>query len=251
MEEDRMSESPADSSREKQKVVIDVDGHRLEVPPGVSVLQACLDNDIMVPNLCWMKSMSSPPASCRLCFVQVQGRKEPQTSCTLEVEENMVVRTDTEEVRELQRTAFELLMSVHDLIGKDCPANRQCELQRIARFLKVSLKPKNLPVLVSREELETSHPCLIYDPNRCVLCGRCVHVCAEQNETPVLSFAFRGITTRISFFGAEELEADRCLSCLACVQACPVAALYLKEGWNGHGSLRPQESREVLRENCR
>ena len=211
------------------KIALEVDGRRLNVLPGISLLQACLENDIFIPNLCWMASMTRPPASCRLCFVQVEGRDSPQTSCTLEVEEGMVVRTDTDEVRELQRSAFELLMSAHHLIGKECPGHKQCQLQRISRFLKVSLKPRNVPVLAFGKDIETSHPCLVYDPGRCVLCGRCVHVCSQRSDVQVLSFAYRGIKTVICFMGARELEAEHCLSCLACVQACPVAALTLKE----------------------
>ena len=216
-------------NQKDSQIRIEVDGRQLKVAPGISVLQACLESDIFIPNLCWLASMTWPPASCRLCFVQVEGRDRPQTSCTLEVEEGMVVRTDTDEVRELQRSAFELLMSAHDLRGKECPGHRQCQLQRISRFLKVSLKPRNVPVLAFGKDIETSHPCLNYDPGRCVLCGRCVHVCAQQSGVQVLSFAYRGIKTVISFLGARELEAEHCLSCLACIQACPVVALTLKE----------------------
>jgi NADH dehydrogenase/NADH:ubiquinone oxidoreductase subunit G len=233
-----------------KKITIEVDGRQLEVAPGISVLQACLENGITIPNLCWMESMTRPPASCRLCFVQVEGRSRPQTSCTLEVEQGMAVRTDTEEVRELQRSAFELLMSVHDLIGKDCPGNKRCELQRIAKFLKVSLRPKNLPGPVFRKDLDSSHPCLIYDPNRCVLCGRCVHVCAEQDGAQVLSFAFRGIKTEVSFYGAEAMEPDHCLSCLACVRVCPVAALTLKQDYAAYAALNAQETLPLSGEDC-
>lgn len=213
---------------EKTMITFEVDGRHVTVQPGISVLQACLEHDIFIPNLCWLENMTRPPASCRLCFVQVEGRPRPQTSCTLEVQEGMVVRTDTQEVRELQRTALEMLLSVHDLNCKECPAHKDCELQKIAKFLKVGLKPKFLPLLGSNKERDSSHPCLMYNPGRCVLCGRCVHICGQKGQVQILSFAHRGIQTVVSFFGAWETEAENCLSCQACVQACPVSALTLK-----------------------
>ena len=213
--------------QEKPRIGFQVDGRYLTVQPGISVLQACLENDIYIPNLCWLEGMTRPPASCRLCFVQVEGSERPQTSCTLEVREGMVVWTDTGEVRELQRTALEMLLSVHRLNCAECPANKQCELQRMARYLRMGLKPKVVPIVGSDKEVDSSHPYLLYDPNRCVLCGRCVFLCARQSQVQILDFAYRGLRTVVSFFGARE-EAENCPFCQACIQACPVSALTLK-----------------------
>ncbi|MFP4258281.1 MAG: 2Fe-2S iron-sulfur cluster-binding protein [Desulfovermiculus sp.] len=212
----------------KTKVVFEADGRKVTAQPGISVLQACLENGIYIPNLCWLEGMSKPPASCRLCFVQVEGRKRPQTSCTLEVAEGIVVRTDSEEVRELQQTALDMFLSVHHLNCKECPANKKCELQKIAKFLQRGLKPQNLPDLGSEKEVNATHPCLIYDPNRCVLCGRCVYVCAQKSQVQILDFAYRGLRTTVSFWGAGDPEAKNCISCLSCVQTCPVSALTCK-----------------------
>ncbi len=208
-------------------VAIVVDGRTLQVAENRSVLQACLENGIFIPNLCHIEGMEHPPASCRLCFVEASGRGKPVTACTLPVSEGLQIRTDTPDVRRLQRTALRFLLSVHDVDCKNCPANKNCELQRLARFLKVGLKPKQWENVLKPVTVEDGHPCLFYHPNRCVLCGRCVYICRRERERPLLSFAGRGFSTVVSFYGYQNEDAD-CRSCRACVDVCPVAALTLK-----------------------
>lgn len=205
-----------------------VDGREIEAQEGVTLLQACLDNGIYIPNLCYLKEMEDPPSSCRLCFVEIEGYRQPVTSCRVRIWEGMVVKTDTERVRRLQRTAFELLLSVHHVDCKNCPANRRCELQRIAKRLHFGLKLKRLEKLERDVRIEEDHPCLQYVPDRCVLCGRCVFVCRMTNGQPMLSFARRGLDTVISFFGQEDKAMDICEQCYACVEVCPVSALLVK-----------------------
>ena len=205
-----------------------VDNNEIEVEEGMTVLQACLDNEIYIPNLCYLKEMDNPPGSCRLCFVEIDGYNQPLTSCTVKVEEGMVVRTNTEHIRKLQRTAFELLLSVHHVDCKNCPVNRKCELQRIAKFLHFGLKLKRLEPLDRERKVEGDHPFLEYVPNRCVLCGRCVFVCKKKNGQAMLSFAKRGFDTVISFFGEDNSAKVSCEECYACAEICPVGALLIK-----------------------
>jgi len=206
-----------------------VDGKEIQSEDGVTVLQACLDNKIYIPNLCYLKEMSNPSGSCRLCFVEIEGYNKPVASCTVKCKEGMVIRTDTEHVRRLQRTAFELLISVHCVDCKVCPANRKCELQRIAKFLDFGLKLKSLEQLDREVKLEEDHPCLTYVPSRCVLCGRCVFICRKKNGQPMLSLAKRGFDTLISFFGENDKAMTTCQQCYSCVEICPVAALLIKD----------------------
>jgi len=205
-------------------VEIVVDGKALQVEKNRSVLQACLENDIFIPNLCHVEGMAHPPASCRLCFVEAGGREKPVTACTLPVAEGLRIRTDTPAVRRLQRTALRFLLSVHDVDCKNCPANKKCELQRLARFLKVGLKSKQLENVLKDIPVDEEHPCFSYYPNRCVLCGRCVYVCRREHDRPLLSFAGRGFSTLISFYGHQDEDTD-CCTCRACIEVCPVAAL--------------------------
>jgi NADH dehydrogenase/NADH:ubiquinone oxidoreductase subunit G len=213
-------------------VKIQVDGKKIEAEEGMTLLQACLDKGIFIPNLCYLEAMKEPPASCRLCFVEIEGNGGPVPSCTVRVSQGMVVRTDTAAVRRLQKSAFRLFMSVHDVDCGDCPANKKCDLQRIAKFLRVGLKPGKLDLFLKEPRIVQDHPFLDHYPNRCVLCGRCVHACRSRHDRPLMTFARRGFNTVISLYGGADSPDSSCETCLACVEVCPVAALTLK----GQGS---------------
>jgi bidirectional [NiFe] hydrogenase diaphorase subunit len=205
-----------------------VDNKEIEAQPGTTLLKACLDNDIYIPNLCYLEGIDPPSVSCRMCFVEIEGERQPVPSCTVLVKDDMVVKTDTPAVRQLQRTALRLLLSVHHVDCRNCQANKKCELQRMAKFLKVGLKPKSLGVHLKDVEIDRSHPFLEYYPNRCVLCGKCIHVCRAKNGQSALTFSKRGFDTVISFYGVKDLAALACEICNACIDICPVGALSLK-----------------------
>ena len=160
--------------------------------------------------------------------MEVVGRGGRVPACTVTVSGPLAVRTDTPAVRRLQKAGLQLLLSVHRIECRTCPANRRCELQRIAKFLKVGLKPGKLPQRFKQPEIDSSHPCLDYYPNRCVLCGQCVHVCRAQHRDVVLTFAKRGFDTVVGYYGLSENPAHTCRDCRACGEVCPVAALLSK-----------------------
>ena len=205
-----------------------VDDRVIEAEEGNSLLRVCLDNGIYIPNLCYMDDMEHPSASCRMCFVEIEGEEKPVTSCTTNITDGLEVKTDTPSVRRLQRSALRLLLSVHDVDCGHCPANKRCELQRIAKFLKASLKPKRLERFLKDVDRVEDHPFLNYYPNRCVLCGKCIHVCLRERGQPFLTFAQRGFNTVISFFGEGDEEWPTCEHCSACVEICPVGAITAK-----------------------
>jgi predicted molibdopterin-dependent oxidoreductase YjgC len=205
-----------------------IDGREIEVVEGTNLLEACLDTGIYIPNLCYIEGMEHPPVSCRLCFVEIGGAENPVCSCSVWVDQEMIVRTDTSHVRRLQQTALQLLLSVHEVDCKNCPVNRKCALQDMAKFLEVALKSKGLDRLLKETRVDERHPCVDYYPNRCVLCGKCVYVCRRRHNRPGLTFARRGIDTVISFHDRLQIEPPPCDSCRACVEVCPVAALLPK-----------------------
>lgn len=209
-------------------VTIVVNERRIEAAEGTSLLKACLDNGYYIPNLCHVEGGGSAAASCRLCFVAVEGEDQPVASCCVAVRDGMRIRTDTPVVRHLQTSAFKLLLSVHDVDCKNCPANRRCALQDIARHLKVGLTPKPFSRRLKEPAVDTSHPCIDYYPNRCVLCGRCIEACRRASDRPELTFIKRGFDTVIGFFGHTDGGYQDCSRCRSCVDSCPVSALALK-----------------------
>jgi predicted molibdopterin-dependent oxidoreductase YjgC len=179
-----------------------------------------------------MKGMKDVPSSCRMCFVEIVGIDAPVASCSVTVREGMVVKTDTDAVRRLQLTGLRLILSTHHVECAKCPANKRCELQRIAKLLKTGLKPKQFNKHLKEVEIDDSHPNLRYYANRCILCGRCLNVCIRKNDRPMMTYAKRGLDTVISFYGGDEIPDLSCENCLACIDVCPVAALLRKDQVN-------------------
>jgi bidirectional [NiFe] hydrogenase diaphorase subunit len=204
---------------------LNVDEREMRVEEGITLLEACLKNGIYIPNLCFLQSgQQHPQASCRLCFVEIQGVRQPVTSCTVTVREGMCVRTDTPAVRDLQRSALKLLLSMHRVECARCPANRNCALQQMAGLLRVGLKVRTLPDLEALK-IQAGHPVFDYHPYRCVLCGKCVLACKKRNGRPLLTFAERGLQTRVVSLWDHSPLSNPCEACRACINVCPVAAL--------------------------
>ncbi len=207
-------------------VKLRVDTKTIQAPEGTSLLSACLSAGIYIPHLCWHKTFSpaSASASCRLCFVEIDG-KDPVTSCTLSIKNKMIVRTDTPVVRNLQKTAMKLLLSVHHVDCKNCPSNLSCELQKITKFLGMGLGSKPFERLIKNNGIDSRHPIFDYHPDRCVLCGLCIEICGQLNPEAFLSFASRGFDTAAGYFQKDTSIASQCSSCRACIDTCPTGAL--------------------------
>ena len=206
-----------------------IDGNKVSAPDGEMLLWVALDNGIYIPNLCAIRNGSGPASACRLCFVEVNGKERPVTACTEPVTDGMVVNTRGESALRLARSAFELIMASHPVDCAHCASNGSCELQKIARHLGVSLKTKRFRKLTRELLVDDSHSLFTYDPNKCVLCGRCVWVCREQLGIGVLGFAHRGFQRVVTAFAGDVLGKSRCQECGECVRVCPVGALAYKD----------------------
>ena len=211
-----------------KSVSLTIDGKRIGAAPGEKVLWAALDNGIYIPNLCAIRERSEPFASCRLCFVEIEGRDLPVTACTEPVAEGMVVNTKGTKALRLSRTALELILASHPVDCAHCPKSSSCELQKIAKHLGVKLKTKRFRKILSELPIDSSSPLFIYDPNKCVLCGRCVWVCQEKLGKGSIGFAHRGFRRMVTTFGDEPMGGSSCQDCSEFVAVCPVGALVFK-----------------------
>jgi len=210
-------------------VSLTIDGKKIRARKGEKVLWAALDNGIYIPNLCAIHEASVPFAGCRLCFVEIEGRNGPVTACTETVEEGMTVNTQGPEAQRLARTALELLLASHPVDCAHCPANRACELQKSAAHLRVKLKPKRFRKIERELPIDSSSPVFTYDPNKCVLCGKCVWVCRERLGIGVLGFAQRGFKRVVTTFDNRPIAESNCEGCGDCAAVCPVGAMVLKD----------------------
>jgi len=206
-------------------VRLEIDGVSVTVPAGTSVMRAARAADINVAKLCATDSLASF-GSCRLCVVEIAGRKGLPASCTTLVEEGMVVRTQTERVARVRRNVMELYISDHPLDCLTCAANGDCELQDMAgavglREVRYGLDGANHLVMAKDE----SNPYFTFDPSKCIVCSRCVRACEEIQGTFALSITDRGFGAKVSAGMNESFMASECVSCGACVQACPTATL--------------------------
>lgn len=206
-------------------VTLTIDGKKIKAPQGEKVLWAALENGIYISNLCALRDKDEPSASCRLCWVEIEGRAV--TACTETVEEGMVVNTRGKISLRLSRTALELLLASNDVDCANCPASGACELQKIAAHLGVKITTKRFKKILRQLPIDDSNAEFTYDPNKCVLCGRCIWVCRTKN-IGALGFAHRGFNRRMTTFGDEPMAKSNCHGCTACVNVCPTGALVLK-----------------------
>ena len=205
-------------------VTLTIDGRRISVPPGTSVMAAAALADTQIPRLCATDSLESF-GSCRLCLVEIEGRKGTPASCATPAEAGMVVRTQTPRLAKLRRGVMELYISDHPLDCLTCSANGDCELQtqagvvglRDVRYGYEGANHRDAPT-------DASNPYFTFESSKCIVCSRCVRACEEVQGTFALTILGRGFASKVSpgggdFFGSE------CVSCGACVQACPTATL--------------------------
>ncbi len=205
-----------------------IDGREVRAARGANLLWTALDKGFYIPNLCATPGLRRSPASCRLCFVEIAGKAgSPVTACTENVRDGMSVTLTSPVIRRLRKAAFNLLLSNHALDCAKCAKNKKCELQNIAAHEHFKLNDRRFNKIPLEYPVDTSHPLIIFDRNKCVLCGKCILAC-KKSGTSVLDFAYRGLNTIVSTFAQMPLAETDCNSCLACAAVCPVGSIYLR-----------------------
>jgi formate dehydrogenase major subunit len=214
--------------RTSKLIRLTVDSREISVPEGTSIMRAAAEAGINITRLCATDSLQAF-GSCRLCLVEIKGRKGTPSSCTTPVEEGMVVRTQTDRLARLRRNIMELYISDHPLDCLTCAANGDCELQDAAG--EVGLREVRYGYQGDSHldaENDQSHPYFAFDPAKCIVCSRCVRACAEVQGTFALTIEGRAFDSRVVAGQAENFLDSECVSCGACVQACPTATLMEK-----------------------
>lgn len=212
-----------------EKVKLIIDGKEIRAAQGTSVLDAALANGIYIPNLCHHPDLF-PSGNCRMCIVEIEGRKGQIISCMTEVEEGMVVRTDSQEISLVRQTTLELLHANHTQDCTNCSRNNACKLQEVTAF--VGVDEERLASLRRTRPLmpvDESNPFFSLDHNKCIMCGICIRTCDEVQGVNALDYGFRGFNTVVSTYNSRPIKESVCESCGECVVRCPVGALYVKE----------------------
>ena len=205
---------------------ITINGQCYDAREGQTVLEVARANGIYIPTLCYHEKVGAA-ARCRLCMVEIEGMRGLQTSCTMAVQDGMVVTTNSIQVLQAQRCIVDLILSAgnHDCLS--CEQNGACELQNAAYYLGIeepSVKPARLA-----ENLDNSSAFIQIDRTKCILCGRCVEACQHVVVNRVIGMLNRGTKTMIGFDLNAPMGESTCVQCGECVQLCPVGAIIEKK----------------------
>ena len=211
---------------ENNLVTLTIDGIEVKVEAGTTILEAARKYGIDIPTLCFLKDINEV-GECRMCIVEVEGRRGFATSCIQKVEEGMVVHTNTPSVLEARRVVLDLILSNHKIDCLKCIRSGNCELQDVAK--KLNVQDIEYEGEIITRDIDDISPSIVRDPNKCILCGRCVSACNKVQEICAIDRANRGFESCISTTYGNSLNDVNCTFCGQCIMSCPTGALHEKE----------------------
>lgn len=224
-----------------EMVRLTIDGIEVEVPYGTTVLEAARNIGIEIPTLCYLKEVNNP-ASCRVCLVEVGPKLI--ASCSLAAENGMNIKTNTAKVLEARKTAVELLLSNHKRECTTCTRDENCELQRLSKDLNIrEIRYEGERISASKDDSSTS---VVRDPEKCILCGRCISTCGNVQTVHAIGWAERGFSTKVAPAYEKSLSDTVCTNCGQCIMACPAGALHEKENIKDVWKALNDKSRHVV-----
>lgn len=209
-----------------ENIKFKINDQMVTMPANYTILQACREIGISIPTLCHDDRLE-PHAACRLCVVEIEGRRNLATSCSTKIEKDMVVYTHSEKVIRARRDVLDLLISNHPLDCLTCEKAGDCKLQDYCfeyNITEGSFKGEKKDYII-----DDSNPFYYSDQNKCILCGKCVRVCSELQCTNAIGLSERGFVTHVSTPFENGLSTSECVSCGNCVSVCPVGALVPKK----------------------
>ena len=207
-------------------ITLTIDNQEVKVQKGTTILQAAKSIGIDIPTLCFLKEINEI-GDCRMCIVEVEGRRGFATSCITKVEEGMVVRTNTPEVVEARHVILDLILSNHKVECLTCTRSGNCELQALAT--KFNIQKIEYPGEMAKHEIDDKSPSIVRDFNKCVLCRRCVATCKNVQEIGAIDCMQRGFESCVSTTYNSSLNDVDCTLCGQCIESCPTGALHEKE----------------------
>ena len=217
---------------EENLVTLKIDDKEVKVKQGTTILQAAKQAGIDIPTLCFLKDINEV-GDCRMCIVEVDGRKGFATSCIQKAEEGMVVHTHSPAVMEARRVILDLILSNHHRDCLTCSRNGNCELQALA--MKFNVQHVEFEGEMTEHKVDDKSPAIMRDFNKCILCRRCVAACKNVQEIGAIDCINRGFESCISTVGDHSLNDVNCTFCGQCIEACPTGALkekeYIKDVW--------------------
>lgn len=209
-----------------KKINLTIDNQKITVDEGTTILQAAKTAGIDIPTLCFLKDVNEV-GDCRMCIVEVEGRKGFATSCIEKVQEGMIVHTHTPNVLEARRVILDLIISNHDKECLTCTRSGNCELQALA--VKFNVLQVEFPGEKAKHKIDDTSPSIVRDFNKCILCRRCVATCKNVQGIGAIDCINRGFDSCISTVGDNSLNDVNCTFCGQCIEACPTGALHEKE----------------------
>ncbi len=208
-----------------KEVCLTIDGREVTVPEGTTILEAAKSVGIDIPNLCY-DSRLEPAGTCRLCVVQIEGRPGLTISCNTLAAEGIKVCTENDEIAAIRKTVLELILSEHRVACTSCDKDGACRLQDYAYRYQADEGrfglPERRPV---KPNYATNSEAILYDPDKCILCGLCIRYCEEVQKAEALAFAGRLEQIEVSTAFGIDLHKSSCVLCGGCVEICPAGAM--------------------------
>ena len=207
-------------------IKLTIDDKEVEVKKGTTILEAARQAEVDIPTLCFLKDINEV-GDCRMCIVEIEGRRGFAPSCVQKAEEGMIVHTNTPNVVDARRVILELIISNHKVECLTCTRSGNCELQDLAK--KFNIRDIDFPGEIIEHEIDDISPSIVRDFSKCILCRRCVATCKNVQKIGAIDCVNRGFESCISTVGNKSLNDVNCTFCGQCIQSCPTGALHEKE----------------------